>query len=143
MYANQYMQPMSMPQPMAMQQPNPWQARLSAMEAQAMSQPYRIINVTGEPGAKAFQMPPNSSILLLDDTAPIVWFCQTDGAGYKTVTPYTITPYQPEPPTDVRGLEERIARLEARLNEPNPTANAANVPANGKPNRTARTDDAQ
>ena len=143
MYGNQYMQPMQMQQPMPMPQQNPWQARLSAMETQSMGQPYRIINVTGEPGAKAFQMPPNSSILLLDDTAPIVWFCQTDGAGYKTVTPYTITPYQPEPPTDVRGLEERIARLEAMLNESNPAANAANVPAGGKSGRAARADDAQ
>lgn len=110
------------------------------MEQQTAGQPYRIINVTGEAGARTYQMPPNSSILLLDDTAPIVWLCQSDGAGYKTVTPYTITPYQPEPPTDVRALEERIARLEAKIGEPNSSANAAAV---SKPSRPARTDDAQ
>lgn len=147
MYGNPYMpQGMGTQQPMMQYAPppNPWQARLAAMEQMGGScNPYRIINVTGEAGARTYQMPPNSSILLLDDTAPIVWFCQTDGAGYKTVTPYTITPYQPEPPTDVRGLEERISRLEAMISESNPGTNAATAPAagTGKTGRAARSDD--
>ena len=44
----------------------------------------QVTRVSGENGANAFQMGPNSSALLLDETAPIVWFVQTDGAGYKT-----------------------------------------------------------
>ena len=75
-----------------------------------------IIRVNGENGARALQMAPNSSVLLLDENSPIVWLVITDGAGYKTVSPYTITPYQPEPPVDVRGLEERLKRLEDMLN---------------------------
>ena len=75
-----------------------------------------VIKVNGENGARALQMSPNSSALLLDENAPIVWLVITDGAGYKTVSPYSITPYQPEPPVDVKSLEERIKRLEEALN---------------------------
>jgi hypothetical protein len=77
---------------------------------------YEIIHVNGENGARALQMAENSNTLLLDDTAPIVWLAQTDGAGYKTLTPYTITPYKPEQPVDVKSLEDRIKRLEDMVN---------------------------
>lgn len=63
-----------------------------------------VIKVNGEGGAKAFQMAPNSSVLLLDETAPIVWLKTTDGAGYPAITPYSITPYKPAPPVDVNAL---------------------------------------
>lgn len=83
-----------------------------------------ITRVNGENGARAFQMTPNSSALLLDENSPIVWVVQTDGAGYKTVTPYTITPYQPEPPIDFKALDERIKRLEELANA---KSNSGNV----------------
>lgn len=76
-----------------------------------------VIRVNGENGANAFRMPPNSSILLLDESAPLVWLKVTDGAGYPTITPYTITPYTPAPPIDVDALAQRITRLEERMNE--------------------------
>lgn len=75
-----------------------------------------IIHVNGENGARALAMMPNSQALLLDDTAPLVWLAQTDGAGYKTLTPYSITPYEPKH-VDVNSLEERIAKLEEAINE--------------------------
>lgn len=77
---------------------------------------YNIIQVRGQNGADAFQMAPNSKVLLLDETDPLIWFVQTDGAGYKTVTPYSITPYQPAPPIDINALEARIANLEEKIN---------------------------
>ena len=83
-----------------------------------------ITRVNGENGARAFQIAPNSSALLLDENSPIVWVVQTDGAGYKTVTPYTITPYQPEPPVDVKSLDERIKKLEEIINAKPNTGNA-------------------
>ena len=79
-------------------------------------QKHEIVKVNGRPGAEAFQMAPNSSVLLLDETAPIIWLKMTDGAGYPTLTPYTITPYQPEPDVDVKTLAERIERLEGIIN---------------------------
>lgn len=71
-----------------------------------------IIHVNGQNGAQAFQMFPNSQALLLDDTAPLIWLAQTDGAGYKTITPYTIAPYQPEPEIDLKNIEERLKKIE-------------------------------
>lgn len=82
---------------------------------QFQQQRIEVIHVNGENGARAYQMAPNSSALLLDDTAPLVWLCQTDGAGYKTVTPYEISPYEPKPPVNISALEERITKLEEEL----------------------------
>lgn len=76
---------------------------------------YEILKVNGKNGAEALQMAPNSSVLLLDESNPIIWLAQTDGAGYKSLTPYSISPYEPEPPVDVKSLEQRIATLEAAL----------------------------
>lgn len=74
-----------------------------------------VTRVNGEGGANAYQMMPNSSALLLDETAPIVWLVTTDGAGFKTVAPYKITPFVAENPQ--KSLEERIKRLEDMMYE--------------------------
>ncbi len=95
---------------------NPYQSRLEAIQ-QSQTARYEIIHVNGENGARAFRMAPNSQSLLLDDTAPIVWLCQSDGAGYHTVTPYAIAPYQAEPAPDYNALNARITRLEELINE--------------------------
>lgn len=87
---------------------------------------YDVIHVNGQNGAQALQMAPNSSAIVMDDTAPLIWLCQTDGAGYKTVQAFDISPHKDVPAVDVRSLEERIARLEEMINdkpnEPVPTA---------------------
>lgn len=80
-----------------------------------------IIRVHGEEGAKAYQLPPDSAVLLLDDTNPILWFKSTDGAGYPQITAYDITPRIEtreivQPSSDYQALEERISKLERRLN---------------------------
>ena len=77
---------------------------------------YDIVKVNGENGAQAFQMGPNSRILLLDENNPIVWLVQTDGAGYKTIEPYDISPHKAAPPIDLNNLEARIASLEEKIN---------------------------
>ena len=78
-------------------------------------QKQQIVKVQGQEGANAYRMAEDSSALLLDESAPIVWLCRTDGAGYKTITPFTITPYEPEPPVDVKALENRISRIEEMI----------------------------
>lgn len=77
----------------------------------------QIVKVNGANGAQAFQMMPNSSALLLDESAPIVWLVQTDGAGYKTTTPYKIEPYKPEPEPDLNDILQRLKKLEEQANE--------------------------
>ena len=80
------------------------------------TQPQEVVKVNGINGVNAYQMPPNSSALLLDTTASMVWLVQTDGAGYKTSTPYDITPHISEDEVQYKTLEERIAKLEETIN---------------------------
>ena len=85
---------------------------------QSYTAPYvgTITHVKGAEGCNAYKMGANSSVLLLDEDNPIVWFVQTDGAGYKKdITPYSMVPYVPEPPVDVKKLDERLSKLEAAL----------------------------
>ena len=90
---------------------DPYQ-RLQQME---QGQRREIVRVNGRNGAEAFRMAPNSSCLLLDETAPLVWLCQSDGAGYHTATPYLIEPYVPEPEPDLREILDRLKRLEEMI----------------------------
>ena len=77
----------------------------------------RVVEVTGKAGAEAYQLAPESSILLLDNTAPIVWLVKTDGAGYKSLVPYDIKVHEEEKPADhYKDLEERISKLEETIN---------------------------
>ena len=89
------------------------QMPMSVMSAQR----YEIIHVNGRNGADALQMLPNSNVLLLDDTAPIVWLVQTDGAGYKSLTPFDISVHKDKSAPDYQSLEDRISKLEEILND--------------------------
>ena len=74
---------------------------------------YEIVKVKGEAGARAFQMAPNSSILLADETNPnLIWLVQTDGAGYLTPTPLDVSVHKQEEQSSILSLEERIKQLE-------------------------------
>lgn len=69
-------------------------------------------------------MPPNSSVLLLDETQNVVWLKMTDGAGYPTVSGYTITPIENQEKNEYSSLEERIKRIEEDLYAKSNTTNA-------------------
>ena len=105
-----------------------YQNQLAQMLTQQISQPRQeehTVKVNGRPGAEAYQLAPNSDKLLLDSSAPIVWLVQTDGAGYKTLTPYDIVPHKETKPEDVyKTLEDRIAKLEEVVNGKSNTTNA-------------------
>ena len=81
---------------------------------------FQITKVNGENGAKAFQMPPNSSIILLDESNPKVYIKETDGASYPKLSAYKLVPDTDEKKEDeekvsedqIKKLEERIAVLE-------------------------------
>ena len=78
---------------------------------------YDIVKVNGRNGAEAFQMGPNSQVLLLDESAPILWLASTDGAGYKTVSAFDISPHQNQQQTLLASMEQRLARLEECIYE--------------------------
>ena len=74
-----------------------------------------VDRVNGKNGADMFRLAPNSSVLLLDENNPIVWFVKTDGAGYKTVIPYDIQPHVEERAPDMKDLDERLKSFDERL----------------------------
>ena len=76
----------------------------------------QVVRVNGENGARTYQIGANSSALLLDESGLMVWLVTSDGAGYKTVQAYDITPHQAAPAPDYGGLENRIKRLEEIVN---------------------------
>lgn len=83
---------------------------------QPLQQPKQeVVKVNGENGARALALGPNSSALALDESGLLVWLIVTDGAGYKTVAPYDITPHQAAPAPDYTTLESRIKRLEEAI----------------------------
>lgn len=96
---------------------NPYQMPAGVPARPSRPQRYEIIHVTGRGGVEALQMAPDSQVLLLDDTAPLVWLAKTDGAGYKTATPFSIAPYKEPQPVDLAALNDRILRLEEMLRE--------------------------
>ena len=97
------------------------QNQLSQLLLQQSLQPQmqqtKVVEVTGRAGAEAYQLAADSSTLLLDNTAPIVWLVKTDGAGYKSLKAYDIKEHEEEKPVDhYKDLEERIRKLEETIN---------------------------
>ena len=83
-----------------------------------------VVRVNGRAGAESFAMGPNSSALLLDESGTLVWLATTDGAGYKTVAPYDITPHQVPQAPDYSSLEARIKKLEELIHDTTDSATA-------------------
>lgn len=83
---------------------------------QPMQPAQQVVRVNGEPGARAYQIGANSSALLLDESGTMVWLVTSDGAGYRSVSAYDITPHQAAQAPDFGTLENRIARLEEIVN---------------------------
>ena len=117
-FQNPYLNPYSFMQQGQMQQMQPVQP------------PVQVVRVNGENGAKAYAIGANSSALLLDESGTMVWLVTSDGAGYKTVSAYDISPHQAQPSPDYSSLESRIERLEMIVNgnPRNPSANSKNKP---------------
>jgi hypothetical protein len=91
-------------------------------------QPQSVPQVTGKDGAMAYQLPPNSSALLMDNTAAIVWLVKTDSAGFKTAEAFDVTPHKQAEmarASTIEALEKRIEDIERRIkgNESNTSSN--------------------
>lgn len=92
----------------------PFPAAQQPVQAATRPQQY-ILHVSGKDGLKALRMAPDSSALVLDDTAPLVWLCQTDSAGLMTQTPFSIELYNEPQPISLDDLSARLDRLEVLL----------------------------
>ena len=98
---------------------NPALAQYMGYPQQQRFQRQEVVKVNGENGARAYQIGANSSALLLDESGAMVWLVTTDGAGYKTVAAFDISPHEQAPVPDYESLETRIARLEEMINNGN------------------------
>ena len=58
--------------------------------------PQQILQANGKQSIDALRMSPNSSVLIADNTAPIVWKCVSDGLGNVTAEPFDISPHKTE-----------------------------------------------
>ena len=118
---------------------NPFAPALPYQQQQMMyqqpQQQTQVVRVNGENGARAYQIGPNSSAMLLDESGTMVWLVTTDGAGYKTVGAYDIAPHQQPAAVDYSDLETRIKRLEDMIN-----GDAANLTA-AQRKRGSKSDD--
>ena len=109
----------------------PYMQNLTGAQQQAQS--VQVVRVNGRNGAEAYTIGPNSSALLLDESGTMVWLVTSDGAGYKTVSAYDITPHQTAPAPDFGALETRIKRLEDFINEYATDSSAASGSKDAKP----------
>ena len=88
------------------------------MQQGQMQQPVpKVVDkVNGRNGAMQYPMGPNSQAWILDESGMISWLVITDSAGYRTVTPYDVTPHEDAPAPDYGSLETRITKLEEIIN---------------------------
>lgn len=66
-----------------------------------------LVRVNGIDGARAFQMPPNSTAALFDSGNDIMYIKQTDGAGFPNIRVFTFTEQvqqSPQPIAQAQGV---------------------------------------
>lgn len=78
-------------------------------------QPTKVMQVKGKEGANLVDMAPDSEILVMDETDPIIWYIKTDSVGQKDITGLDISIHEDEEKKTMESLEERIARLERMM----------------------------
>ena len=81
--------------------------------------PQQIPQAKGKASIDMLRMSPNSSVLIADETAPIVWKCTSDSLGNVTAEAFDISPHKDEEQKAkenlsivVNNLDERLRRLE-------------------------------
>ena len=104
-------QGMSMGGPQYTQQP----MQQAQMNNPNILPPQQVLQANGKPSINALRMSTNSSVLIMDSTAPMVWLCTSDGLGNVTPVPYDITPHKDTPAPDLGSFETRLAAVESGL----------------------------
>ena len=111
MYNNSYLNPFMM-------------QNSNAIPQQPMLPQQQVIQVNGKASVDTIRLAPNSSVLVMDTSAPIVWLCVSDGVGRVSSVPYQISEYKEETPQDanmavwerVKTLEDKITAIEEKMN---------------------------
>ena len=97
---------------------NPYQPSYG-QSAAYMAQPVNgLVSVTGIDGAKAYQLPPNSSMPLFDANDDILYLKTTDGAGFPTIRTFSFAPVEEHPEATAEYVtREDFDALLARVDE--------------------------
>lgn len=77
----------------------------------------KVIEVNGKASVDTIRLAPNSSILCMDITAPIVWLCVSDGIGNVTSTPYDVKLHQEQAVEETNSLEQRLLAIEQKISD--------------------------
>ena len=92
-----------------MQMPNPYQPPRPALPQQ------QVVTVAGADSLAQIQLAPNSSMLVMDQGAPIVYLVQSDGVGKVTATAYDIAPHKDAATAQRESMDARLSALEAAV----------------------------
>lgn len=80
-----------------------------------MLPPQQILQANGKASIDALKMAPNSSVLIADETAPIVWKCISDGLGNVKAEAFDISPHKSQEQIDKDNLTITLQNIETRL----------------------------
>lgn len=81
--------------------PNVQNYQPSWLYTPSVTQPVNgLVSVTGIEGARAYQLPPNSSMPLFDANEDMLYVKTTDAAGYPTIRAFSFQPVQGEQPSE-------------------------------------------
>ena len=94
-------------------QPMPQQHMQNALPQQ------QVLQANGKASIDALRLAPNSSVLVMDSSAPIIWLCVSDGIGTVTSKAYDITEHKDAPVVnaDMEDLHKRLDAVEKRIEE--------------------------
>lgn len=77
--------------------------------------PQQILQAKGKASIDMIKMSPDSSVLIADETAPIVWKCMSDSLGNVTAIPYDIQLHKDEEQKIQENLSVIVTEMEERL----------------------------
>ena len=104
--------------------------------------PQQILQANGRQSIDNLRMSPNSSALIADTTAPIVWKCVSDSLGNVTAEAYDISPHKDEKQIEqenmttlLNDINERLKRLEGDYESITKRNNDTKVSANRTDNQ--------
>ena len=89
--------------------PMPWPSYQSPRPSLPQQQ---VVTVAGAESLAQIQLAPNSSMLVMDQGAPVVYLVQSDGVGKVTATAYDISPHKDKAQVQQESMDARLSALE-------------------------------
>ena len=77
--------------------------------------PQQVLQANGKASVDSIRLSPNSSVFVMDTTAPLIWLCVSDSLGNVTSTPYDIKQHEEPIAQENQGIESRLAALEENI----------------------------